>query len=341
MGTEQVDDLRARVAQLEAKIEELEARDERSPRPDPEPERSVSRRRLLGMAGAATAGAVGATVLAASPAGATTGPLQFGSPNDAGTDATSLTSTAAGAATFRAANTGANNGLEGSAAAATGVYGQTASTSNAGVLGEATASGSGVVGSSASGVAIRAGISTTSSGGAHLDLIPHGTVTGPPSGFHNAGQFWMDATAALWQCVVTGTPGKWVRQAPLVLLASPFRVYDSRTGNPNPSGSPQGVLALNATRTINCTPSMPVGITVATGLLMNVTLTNTVGAKGAVTVFSAAVSAPSTSSVNWAATNTTVANAVTSACDSSQDIKVKCVSGTSTDFIVDVIGYYP
>jgi hypothetical protein len=151
----------------------------------------------------------------------------------------------------------------------------------------------------------------------------------------------MDSTAALWQCVVTGSPAKWVRQAPLVLLASPFRVYDSRTGNPNPSGSPQGALALGVERTINCTPALPAGITVATGLLMNVTLTSTVGAKGAVTVYSAAVSTPSTSSVNWAAVNTTVANAVTSACDASQDIKVKCVSGTSTQFIVDVIGYYP
>src|SRR6185295_19771179 len=117
--------------------------------------------------------------------------------------------------------------------------------------------------------------------------------------------------------------------------------YDSRTGNPNPSGSPQGALAFGVERTINCTPALPVGVTDASGLLMNVTLTSTVGAKGAVTVYSAAVSVPSTSSVNWAFSNTTVANAVTSACDSSEDIKVKCVSGTSTQLIVDVIGYYP
>ncbi|MGH7291369.1 MAG: hypothetical protein ACREJT_09170, partial [Myxococcota bacterium] len=234
-----------------------------------------------------------------------------------------------------------------------GVYGTTNSTSGTGVRGSGLGTlatgvfgtalaGAGVSGLSDTGSSIVAQAPTLpNSGGAHLTLLT-ASFSGPPTGgAHTLGDFFLDQQGALFQCTVAGTPGGWVRQSPLVLLASPFRVYDSRAGQANPSGSPQGALALGVERTINCSPALPVGVTLATGLLMNVTLANTVGAKGAVTVYSAAVAAPSTSSVNWAGAGVSVANAVTSACDSSHDIKVKCVSGTSTQFIVDVVGYYP
>jgi hypothetical protein len=69
----------------------------------------VSRRRLFGLMGGAVAAGAGlaaaGSTLAANPAAATTGNMQFGLPNDAGNAPTSLTSTAT-TSTFEAANTG-------------------------------------------------------------------------------------------------------------------------------------------------------------------------------------------------------------------------------------------
>ena len=63
----------ARIAALEARIEELERRSEPAESPDPAvpDHRPVSRRRLLGMAGAAAAAGLGGAVAASGPAGAT------------------------------------------------------------------------------------------------------------------------------------------------------------------------------------------------------------------------------------------------------------------------------
>jgi hypothetical protein len=341
-----IDELRREIAQQQAELQALRARiDAREDTTHGEvvEDRPVSRRRLLGLAGAAAAG-VGVTALSASPAGAVHQPEDIGIDlANSGTTTTGLTTNLAGGSVFYGVNsntTSAAIGIHGDTPGGfgRGVYGSSAGGS--GVQGFSTA-GAGVSGDSPTGNSLYAFAPNANGAGGHIGLQP-ASVSGPPTGnSHALGQFWLDSAGVLWQCVVAGNPAQWVRQSPLVLLASPFRVYDSRAGQPNPSGSPQGALALGVERTINCTPALPAGITVATGLLMNVTLANTVGAKGAVTVYSAAVAAPSTSSVNWAGAGVSVANAVTSACDASQDIKVKCVSGTSTQFIVDVIGYYP
>jgi hypothetical protein len=450
-------DALARIAALEARIEELEGRPGTAASPDSGAveDRPMSRRRLLGMAGAAAAAGLGGAIVASAPADATTGNMQFGAANDAGSADTSLTSTTSNAtltvtdatpdAVAVRAVAGNGTGVKGTAANGAGVLGVSTSTgvgvragtadgyclmiegptssgvpismspagapgppstgahtagdiwmdsatalfqcTSAGIPGtwaqipqlgrdQAVApttttrlagsvgggnpilwatnsasgngltgqspSGIGVVGDTDSGVAVRGGVNTASTG-VHLELFPTSQVGPPTAGAHTLGQFYVDQDGVLFQCVEAATPGTWVRQSPLVILGSPFRVYDSRVGQANPSGSPQGKLAFGATRTINCTPALPAGITNASALLTNLTVTGTVGNSGALTMFSAAVAVPSTSSINWTTAGTNLANAVTSACDSSQDVKVKCVAkvGCSTDFIIDVIGIYP
>jgi hypothetical protein len=154
----------------------------------------------------------------------------------------------------------------------------------------------------------------------------------------------VDSAGSLFYCIVAGSQGTWVRQAPLVTLSTPVRVYDSRPSQPNPSGSQQGTLAFGAaSRTINCAPAL--GGAAATTILFNLTVIVPTGNFGALAVVSnAAADPPSTvSSINWQSAGAVIGNNVTSACDGSQRVKVKCVAsaGCATDFSLDVVGYYP
>jgi hypothetical protein len=366
---EELTDLRARVAELEREREDSlgdrREQDSRTARDSGE----VSRRRLFGLlGGAATAGglAVAGSTLGADRAHAADGDAlligQTNSNDDPGGSTILVGSTTtqghpvlhvnhfgqSGAAVLGQANNspggtgvvgaGSQIGVSGDGGTTgTGVVG--GSTSGNGVNG-ASSSGFGVVGTSTTGNSVAAIGPSPTSPGAHLFLQPGGGVGPPSGGAHTVGQFWVDSAGVLWQCVVTGTPGTWVRQAPFVPLATPSRVYDSRVGQPNPSGSPQGPLAFgDPARTINCSPQVPAG---ASAILFNVTVTDTAGKFGALVVFSAASPDPSTNSVVWTSPKSTASSSAASACDGSQDVKVKCVAspGCSTEFILDVTGYY-
>jgi hypothetical protein len=179
---------------------------------------------------------------------------------------------------------------------------------------------------------------------AQIRLENIGTGIGPPLGFWDAGALCCDSAGVLWYHPVSGSvPADWVSLSggALKTLPAPFRVYDSRTGQPNPSGSPQGTLAFGApARTINCSPAVPTGSTI----LFNLTATGTAGpSAGALLVWAVGAMQPVASSINWSSAGLTVANSVTSACDpATQDVQVRCVAstGSSTDFILDVVGYY-
>jgi hypothetical protein len=68
-----------------------------------------------------------------------------------------------------------------------------------------------------------------------------------------------------------------------------------------------------------------------------------VSGTGALSVYSAAASQPSSSTINWSSGIVVLANAATSACDSTQHVDVAIVAstGSSTNFLIDVVGYYP
>lgn len=192
------------------------------------------------------------------------------------------------------------------------------------------------------------GYGLVASGGvAPLQLEPSADAGAPTTGPHQRGELYVDNAGSLYLCTVSNTPGTWTKlngqfggTGGLTPLAAPFRVYDSRIGQPNPSGSPQGKLAFNATaRTIDCSMPVPAG---ATMILFNLTVSGTLRSKGALLVWPAGVPQPNASSINWTTAGTNLANAVTSACDVSRHVQVRCVAsaGCSTDFILDVIGYY-
>jgi hypothetical protein len=66
----------ARIDELEAKVARLESQErEAQPGPNGHGQVALSRRRLLGIAGAAAAGAAGTALATAAPAGAATGPM--------------------------------------------------------------------------------------------------------------------------------------------------------------------------------------------------------------------------------------------------------------------------
>jgi hypothetical protein len=357
MGTDANDAVLARIEQLEAEVRSLRVRQER-----PEPpaathgDSPVTRRRLMGMAGAAAAGAVGATVLAASPAEAATGDPITVDNAFTGTGTTSLSSSVAGGlATFLATNNetgvGFGAGIQGiSFGDGVGVEGN--SETGIGVTGVANGTnGDGLAGFTDSGNALRLS-PPSGQAGSHMRLEPHGTVVGgPTASAHLVGQFWMDTTGVLFQCVVGGTPGTWVRQAPLVTLPAPVRVYDSRAGQPNQAPNTQGALSFTsappsaAFRDVACNKNASSGATAvpagATTLLMNLTVISLSGV-GALAAYATGAAQPSTSSINWSSGGLVLANSVTSACNASQHVNVAIVAGAgaSTNFILDVIGYY-
>jgi hypothetical protein len=185
---------------------------------------------------------------------------------------------------------------------------------------------------------------------APLQLVPAATAGAPATGTHEAGELYVDSGGDLYLCTVAGTPGTWTRLngqsvasgVGFNFLPAPIRVYDSRVGQPpiNPT-NPIGPLAFGVARDIDC--SIPAGVASgAVGLLFNVTVANTTGSFGALTIYKFGVAAPSTSSINWVSPGSVVANSATSGCDINKKVTVKCVAsaGCASDFILDVIGYY-
>jgi len=121
-----------------------------------------------------------------------------------------------------------------------------------------------------------------------------------------------------------------------VLLPVPLRAYDSRLGD--------GKLQAGQTRTIGLQTGKDAGgsnviavPTGATAAVVNLTITDTEGA-GFVKMYSAAISEPATSSINWSDTGQNLAVSTPVAIDG--QARIKLTGGVnSTNVIVDVIGY--
>ena len=121
-----------------------------------------------------------------------------------------------------------------------------------------------------------------------------------------------------------------------VLLPVPLRAYDSRQGD--------GKLQAGQTRTIGLSTGKDAGgnneIAVppgATAALVNLTVTDTEAA-GFVKMYSAAISEPATSSINWSDTGQNLAVSTPVAIDG--EGRIKLTGGVNaTNVVVDVIGY--
>ncbi|MEY2446262.1 MAG: hypothetical protein QOE00_2842 [Ilumatobacteraceae bacterium] len=122
------------------------------------------------------------------------------------------------------------------------------------------------------------------------------------------------------------------------LLPVPLRAYDSRDNN-------GAKIAPLETRVVSlATGKDALGASViavppgATGALVTLTVTSTVGPGGFLKLYSAAISEPATSSINWAGLNQNIAVSTQVAVDASGQVKVTG-GAAPTHFVIDVIGY--
>jgi hypothetical protein len=122
------------------------------------------------------------------------------------------------------------------------------------------------------------------------------------------------------------------------LLRVPLRAYDSRDNS--------GVkIAALETRTISLATgkdalgtsfiAVPPG---ATAAMVTLTATSTSGNGGFLKLYSAAITEPATSSINWSTAGENVAVSTTVAVDATGRVKVTA-GANSTHFVIDVIGY--
>jgi hypothetical protein len=262
----------------------------------------VSRRGLIAKGAAVAAGGIGLAAIPAGSAEATTGTMLYGAFNDAGTDQTTLSSSAF--ITLAAQNLN-------------------------------PAFSFAVFGNSQNGVGVAA-----AGGLAQLFLLP-GDFSGAPSqGIHSLGEVYADSMGRHFLCVADGTPGTWVR--PGLNAIAPYRICDTRlgTGTPYSTGiklGPGGTLLVEIAGEAFAPPApfIPDG---ATAIVANLTVTGGT-ANSYLTVYPAdLVSAPTASNINFTA-GQTIANQVTVALSPSGDIKIRNFAG-SVHVILDLAGFF-
>jgi hypothetical protein len=234
----------------------------------------------------------------------------------------------------------------------TGVWGE--SVVGAAVRGDASSTGRGAQFSSALGVALEASGGTigTMTTGTYSALLLGATAFAPTaasSHAYEAGEMTRGPGGVLWYCVESGTPGKWrTLSAPTgagsFYAVTPARAYDSRL-----STYPQnGVLGSLQNRTISVANRYDVNGTLvtsnfvpagATAVFANVTVVDTVGA-GYLAVNPGGTTAVAASTINWSASGQVLANGISLTLNASREITVVNGSGGSTQFIIDITGYW-
>ena len=216
-----------------------------------------------------------------------------------------------------------------------------------GVRGESTGpEGAGVLGTADSGF----GVVARGGSGALFMVAMTGTPPPQRTGAFRRSTLDVDSGGNVWFCVEPGTPGTWRKLAgpnsagtfhPL----SPGRVYDSRSALPL-----QGVLAAVSARTISVADRrstssggvvqadfVPAG---ATAVAANITVISVAG-RGFLTVNPGGVATIEASTINWSTAGQTLANGVILALNDNRQLTVIAGSpGSSTNFIVDITGYW-
>jgi hypothetical protein len=125
---------------------------------------------------------------------------------------------------------------------------------------------------------------------------------------------------------------------------TPFRVFDSRkSGSPLTSGSDVTIDCSDArdadTGAVTVADALPAG---ATAIAFNVTVVGT-SSRGFLSVNPGGTASASASTINWGADNdAAIANGSIVSVDANRQIKIFCggPAGNSTDFIIDIVGYY-
>jgi len=200
-------------------------------------------------------------------------------------------------------------------------------------------------------------LAVQSANGPQIVFLPSGAtaVSGPTPGTHVAGELYVDKDGTLWFTVpaptaTAPTAVKFVQLAGTTGSGSfhsivPQRAYDSRIT----AYTPNGVLAPNQNRVVSVAnghnaagavtlaDAVPVG---ATAVEINLTAADPTD-KNFLAVAPGDATSTATSLLNWNAGVTQIANSITVKLDASRQIKVFCGDQAgSTQFIVDVFGYY-
>ncbi|MGD9700862.1 MAG: hypothetical protein AB7Q42_02810 [Acidimicrobiia bacterium] len=344
-----------RIEQLEAKVAELTAALTSTgvlqSSAAAEPEQTSSRRGMLKLAGAAAAGTVAAVAFRPSAAAAD-------DPNDLTLGATkataalttgNVTTAAAGGAGFlfqsgavfpasAASFPCALAGWTTTTQQPTGIYGYTSSAS--GGFGVAAIG----AGSSSTGLIVT-GVKST------MALTPLGAAGPARTVAYSRGEVIIDSAGDLWLNVVAGTPGTWRKlSGPTTAGAyhaiTPGRVYDSRVAEP---AGLVGTLGNLQNRTISLADKrdpvtgnvvtanfVPAG---ATAVTANLTVVNTTGS-GFLTVNPGGIITTDTAAINWSGTGQILNNGLNLTLNATRQVTVICGGGGSTDFVIDVSGYY-
>jgi hypothetical protein len=228
-----------------------------------------------------------------------------------------------------------------------------------GVTGTGTSTGvagGGPTGVRGTGTAIGvAGVSTTAGGvglaglGTRAALaISSGVGTQPPtrSDSHVAGEIDIDANGTTWLCVADGLPGTWrklggTNTAGALHAIDPVRAFDSRwAGGTRLSNGLNKVVSVadghDSNGVVNSPNVVPVG---ATAISYVLTVTKTTGS-GYLSATPGGSTSSTSSSINWFGENQDIANGLIVALDANRQIKVFGGGGGSTDYVVDITGYF-
>jgi hypothetical protein len=232
-------------------------------------------------------------------------------------------------------------------------YGGTGVTGTGGTTGVLGAGPTGVRGTGTAlgvaGVASAAGGIGLAGTGARAALsITSGTGSQPPNrtDAHTAGEIDIDANGTTWLCVADGTPGTWrklggTNTSGTLHAIDPVRAFDSRwAGGSRLSNALSKVVSVadghDAAGVINAANAVPSGATAVSYVL---TVTNTIGS-GYLSATPGGSTSSTSSSINWFGDNQNIANGLIVAIDANRQIKIFSGGGGSTDYVVDITGYF-
>lgn len=261
--------------------------------------------------------------------------MQYGATNDAGSSSTQLNSTALSALVVNNTALGGGNGIVGM-----GVLNAVSGVVNSPIY-SSTAVYAEVNGSL--GYAVEA-----SGGHAQLKITPSFGIGPSNAALHQVGEIGYDSTtSALWVCVAQGTPGTWRKLAAASTAGafhpiSPSRVHDTRTmATPIATGQTRTISVANkidGNGNVALADIVPSG---ATAVAFTLTATKTVGGSGYLTINEGGNTVVSASTINWFGDNQNHANSSIVKLDAQRQVTVICGgAGSSTDFIIDITGYY-
>lgn len=344
-----------RIIELESKVAELTALVERLTTPrvasaavpaaadeNVTVESRASRRHLLKLAGAATVGAAAAVATNALPAAATNG-INIADPalpvrNDyTGNDPV--------AAFLFQAGSQFTNGAAAFDCALAGWSGTGGNNLPNGVYGFTLHAGFGVVGSG--GGANSTGVLARGER-ANLRLSAEGTPAPLRPGTYVLGDVINDSTGNLWVCVAGGASPQWRKlagpgTAGAFHALTPGRVYDSRAPQPAAgalSGGQNRTITVkdrrDANGAVDLADFVPAG---ATAVAANVTV-QTQSGSGFLAINPGGNTSSASSTINWSAAGQLLANGVTLTLNANRELTIVCGGGGSTEFIIDISGYY-